>query len=121
MYETALKKVEGLGSSHSGVMVWLVQRGTAGFLFFTVGWVLSALLMGHMKTYGAFQIWGQAPWNKAILIFLSVMLSIHTALGLQIVAEDYIHKVFLKVGLIFLIRFACVGLFLLSLISILSF
>ena len=121
MYETTLRKKAGLRSIHSGVGVWIVQRITAILLIGAMGWVLIALMTGRMDTYDAFQSWSVGPWNKAFLFVLTAVLSVHTALGLKVVVEDYIHKMILKISLIYLIYFGCGGLFLLAFVSIVSF
>lgn len=121
IYETALKKAEGLGASHSGVLTWLAQRVTAVLLLLTTGWVFLALVTGHMETYEAFCVWSHTPWNKTILLLLTAALSVHTALGLEVIVQDYIHRLFLKIWLLFLTRAVCTILFFLSLISIISF
>ena len=121
MYETTLRKNAELRSTHSGAGAWIVQRITAILLIGAIGWVLIALMTGRMDTYDAFQSWSTDPWNKAFLLVLMAVLSIHTALGLKVVVEDYIHKIVPKISLICLIYFGCVGLFLLAFVAIVSF
>ncbi len=87
-----LGRARGLGSAHSGVHHWQVERITAAALVpLTVWFVISVLVL-----IGADQPtvvhWAAKPWNTVLLLALIGMTFHHMHLGLQVVYEDYIHE-----------------------------
>ncbi len=108
---TPLKVARGAGSSKTGVRHWWVQRVTAIALVPLSIWflfVLGAVL--HATDYASVVATIGQPANALFLIFFSVCIFWHGALGLQVIIEDYVHTRWLEVTLQIALRFgACLG------------
>ena len=101
-----LKIARGLGSAHSGVRHWWVQRVTAAALVVLGIWfVVLVLGLLHADFLTARATVAQ-PWNAVLLIAFVLAMFWHAALGLQVVIEDYVHtrwkEVFALVAVYFL-------------------
>jgi succinate dehydrogenase / fumarate reductase membrane anchor subunit len=102
--ETPLHKVEGLGSSHSGVTHFWRQRVTAAALIpLSIWFAVSVLgLVGATET-GTLVFLSQ-PLNAILMAVFAVILLYHMVLGLQVVIDDYIHGAGMKLFLLLLMR-----------------
>lgn len=104
-----LGRAFGLGSAKDGVEAWWLERVTAiGLVPLTI-W-FTALIVAHTSDgYAALTSWLRMPITTALMVLLLVALFYHTALGLRVVIEDYVHsgiKVLLLVGM----RLSCFAL-----------
>ncbi len=117
--ETPLHKVEGLGSSHSGVTHFWRQRVTAAAMIpLSIWFAVSALgLIGaHEAATLAFL---SQPLN-AILMAAFVLIGVyHMALGMQVVIDDYIYVNWQKLSLMLLMRAFCLAVIASSLYALL--
>lgn len=84
-----LGRARGVGSGHSGVHHWQVERLTAIALVpLTVWFVISVLrLVGATQPMVA--AWVGNPINAALLLALIAITFHHMQLGIQVVLEDY--------------------------------
>ncbi len=97
---TDRKRVDGLGSSHSGVGHWMSQRVTSialiplslMFLFPFIR-VLGADHAVILQTYAH-------PYHALVAVMFFIVLSMHLQQGLQVVIEDYIHGHRKRIGLL---------------------
>lgn len=71
---------------------WWAQRVSAIALVPLLLWLIMALAGGSATDYVALTTWLGAPLNTILLILLLIAAFHHSALGLQIIAEDYIHS-----------------------------
>src|SRR3712207_9084343 len=114
-----LGRVRGLGSAKSGVHHWWVQRVTSlSLLRLTLWFVLSiAGLAGavYEQTVG----WIARPWNAVLLRVTIGITFYHTALGLQVILEDYTNQEWLKVGASLAAKGLCLLLALASALAVL--
>lgn len=113
-----LARAQGLGSAKSGSRHWWLQRVTALALTpLTVWFVLSftALLSADHRTYSQ---WIGSPLNATLMIALVAILFYHMALGLQVIAEDYLHVDRTKLLVVVSIQFTCLGLAIASFVAI---
>lgn len=102
--ETKLAKVRGLGSAKNGTEHWWAQRVTAVTLAFLGVWfVWSILGIGH--DFDALRAWLARPFNASLMVLFVISLVHHGQLGLQVVIEDYVHHEFMKLSLIFAVKF----------------
>jgi len=102
---TPLARVEGLGAAHSGVAHFWRQRVTAVALAPLAVWfafVALSLIGADRDTAVAFL---RMPFNAVPLGLFVVIASIHMALGVQVVIEDYIHQEGRKIVLLILNQF----------------
>ena len=103
---TPLSRVEGLGAAHSGVGHFWRQRVTAIALAPLAGWfacIALSLIGATRDTAVAFL---KMPANAVPLGLFVVIASIHMALGVQVVIEDYIANEGLKLVSLVLMKFA---------------
>ena len=103
-----LKIARGLGSAHSGVHHWWVQRLTAAALVVLGIWfVVLVLSLLHADFLTARAAVAQ-PWNALLLIAFVLVMFWHAALGLQVVIEDYVHTRWKEVVLLVAVYFLAV-------------
>jgi len=107
--ETPKARAAGLGSARSGFGHWWVERVTAVALLPLVVWFAASLIAHAGSDYETFVHWLGTPVNAVLMVLLLVVLFWHTALGLQVVIEDYVHSG-AKVWLLLVTRFACFAL-----------
>ena len=104
-----LGKALGLGSAKNGVDHWWAQRVTAIALVPLTVW-FAASLMAHVgDDYGTFIAWLRMPIATILMALLLIALFYHTALGLQVVIEDYVHSG-MKIPALLAMRSGCFAL-----------
>lgn len=87
-----LARVLGLGSAKSGVGHWWAQRVSAIALVPITLWFVASLIAHTGSDHASFQAWLRTPFAAIAMILLVVTLFHHTASGLQVVIEDYMHS-----------------------------
>ena len=87
-----LARAIGLGSAKSGVEHWWAERVSAVVLVPLTLWFVAAAIAHTRSDYGGFIAWLRSPAATIGMVLLLVALFHHTALGLQVVVEDYIHS-----------------------------
>ena len=94
---TPLSRAKGLGSAKEGIGHWWMQRVSSLFLIPLIVW--GALAMANLGRYDHrhFTDWLAEPLNAILMITLLVVVCYHAALGLQVVIEDYVHRVAIKI------------------------
>ncbi len=107
-FVTPRSAAHGLGSAGHGVSHWWAQRVSAAALVPLTLWLVAALSGGAAGTHTALALWLGAPLNAVLMILLVIAAFHHAALGLQVVAEDYIHSRarFVVIGFI---QLACIA------------
>jgi len=101
-----LNRVLGLGSAKDGVEHWWAQRLTAVALLPLGLWLVAASIGLDDFGYASVVEWMQAPMNSVLLLLTMLALTYHSALGVQMVIEDYVGAKGLKIALLMLITFA---------------
>ncbi|MEJ1969922.1 MAG: succinate dehydrogenase, hydrophobic membrane anchor protein [Rhizomicrobium sp.] len=107
--ETPLHRVEGLGSSHSGVTHFWRQRVTAAALIPLAIWFAVSglgLIGAHEAATLAFL---SQPLNAILMAAFVLIMVYHMALGLQVVIDDYIHGAGVKLVILLLMRGFCLA------------
>ena len=96
--QSPLGRVLGRGSAHQGVSHWWVQRVTAVALVPLTLWF--ALRVTGLPGYehDTVRAWIATGWHPVWLILLIGTLAWHSALGVQVVLEDYVHEKGIKVA-----------------------
>lgn len=115
-----LGKVLGSGSAKEGTEHWWAQRVSAVALVVLGGWFLVSIMRLDSFAHAAMLDWAGEPFNCVMLLLLSVTLAWHSALGVQVVLEDYVHGPFLKVVSLLLNRFAHVFLAIAAVVAVLT-
>jgi succinate dehydrogenase / fumarate reductase membrane anchor subunit len=112
MSETRLRsplgRALGLGSAKEGVQHWWMQRVTAVALVPLILWLVVAVIELAGAERGALVAWLHNPMPAVLMIGLLVATFYHTALGLQVVIEDYIHSEAWKLTAIIAVRLLCI-------------
>jgi succinate dehydrogenase / fumarate reductase, membrane anchor subunit len=105
-----LGRAIGLGSAKEGVEHWWRQRLTAIALVPLGLWFVAALLAHVGGGYEQTVAWLGRPVPAIVMIVLIAVTFYHTALGVQVVVEDYVHREWVKLSALIALRFACVVL-----------
>ncbi len=103
-----LKIARGLGSAHSGVHHWWVQRVTAAALVVLGIWFVILVLSLLGADYVTARTTLAAPWNALLMIAFVLAMFWHAALGLQVVIEDYVHTRWKEVSAVVAVYFLAV-------------
>ena len=115
-----LGRVRGLGSAKSGVHHWKTERITALALVPLTVWFVIAVLGQLGSPLPVMAAWAGSPINTALLLALIAMTFQHTALGLQVVVEDYVHTAGPREAIVLLIKGACLLLGLMAAVAVLK-
>ena len=87
-----LGRATGLGSAKEGVEQWWMERVSAVALVPLTLWFVASIIAHTGSNYATFIAWLRTPLASIFMILLVVALFYHTALGLQVVIEDYVHS-----------------------------
>lgn len=89
--QSPLSKAKGLGSAKEGLHHWIVQRFTGIALVPLSLWFMWSMVCLAGAEHAEVVAWMRIPANAVSLcLFVGVALY-HSALGVQVVMEDYIH------------------------------
>lgn len=88
---TGLGKVRGLGSAKEGVHHWWLQRVTAVANLALVAWFILSLIRLPSLDYASVVLWLHQPTVAVPMLLLIVSVFWHFRLGVQVLAEDYLH------------------------------
>ena len=96
--QSPLGRVIGRGSAKQGVSHFWVQRVTAVALVPLTLWI--ALRVTGLPDYEheTVRAWIATGWHPVWLILLIGTLAWHSALGVQVVLEDYVHEKGIKLA-----------------------
>ncbi len=101
-----LARATGLGSAKNGVGSWWAERLSAVALVPLTLWFAASIIAHTGSDYAAFIVWLRTPLVATLMILLLIEMFHHTALGLQVVIEDYVHSG-AKVVAIMVVRLSC--------------
>jgi len=82
----------GLGSARNGVGQWWSARVSAVALVPLTLWFTASMIAHVDSDYATFTAWMRSPFVATVMILLVIALFYHTALGIQVVIEDYVHS-----------------------------
>lgn len=112
--QTALLKIEGTRPGHKVVTQWKGQRISGAALISLGIWFLIEILRHTQADYFLVLAWASQPWVSISLILFVSMIFYHSALGLQVIIEDYIPHSFWQKSFIIMIKLLSLGMALLS-------
>ena len=104
-----LARAMGLGSAKEGVEHWWMARLSAVALIPLTLWFVASIIAHTGSDYVTFIVWLRMPLVSILMVLLLIALFYHTALGLQVVIEDYVHSG-AKFGALIAVRLGCVAL-----------
>jgi succinate dehydrogenase / fumarate reductase membrane anchor subunit len=104
MKNFVVKKSKNTGGAH-----WIAERVTAiAAVFFTI-WLAYSLLAIATGNIANARIWLSSPFHAVVMVLFLANTFYHSAMGLQVVIEDYVHCNCAKVGLLLANKFACIA------------
>jgi succinate dehydrogenase membrane anchor subunit len=115
-FRSPLASTLGLGSAKSGVQHWWAERITAVALAPLCLWFVASIIAHAGSDYAVFIAWIGTPLATSCMILMLIALFHHSALGLQVVIEDYVHSGFRFVAIV-AVRLACYGLAVIGIIA----
>jgi succinate dehydrogenase / fumarate reductase membrane anchor subunit len=101
-----LARAQVLGSAKGGVKHWWAQRVSAVALVPLTVWFLGSVIFHAGGDYTAVISWLKTPLASLAMIVLLPAIFHHTALGLQVVIEDYAHSS-VKFAAVIAVRLGC--------------
>ncbi len=104
-----LGRAMGLGSAKEGAEHWWMARVSAVALIPLTLWFVASIIAHTGSDYVTFIVWLRMPLVSILMVLLLIALFYHTALGLQVVIEDYVHSE-AKFGALIAVRLGCVAL-----------
>ena len=115
-----LGRAIGLGSAKEGVDHWWQQRLTAIALVPLVLWFVISVIGFAGADLEAFSDWVGEPVPAVLLILLLIATFYHSALGLQVVIEDYVENEAARLTLLIVMKLASVVLAALAVFAVLK-
>lgn len=115
-----LGRARGMGAAHSGFHVWWVQRLTSVALVPLTLWFVFSLVQLTGAPYCDVRAWAGSTVHATLLLALIAATFQHMHLGVQTVAEDYIHADVLRTTLILSVKAASALLALAATIAVLK-
>lgn len=104
-----LARAIGLGSAKSGVEHWWAERVSAVALVPLTLWFVAAVIAHTRSDYAGFLAWLREFPTTILIVLLLAAIFHHTALGLQVVIEDYVHSGF-KFAAVVALRLGCLAI-----------
>jgi succinate dehydrogenase / fumarate reductase membrane anchor subunit len=117
-YRSPLAKVRGLGSAKSGTSHWWMQRVTAVALIPLSFWLIIFLDLSVHAPYQEMIAWLASPLNTLGMVAWILAVFYHSALGLQVVIEDYIAAEGIKIVTVWTVNLSFLLLALAALIAV---
>jgi succinate dehydrogenase / fumarate reductase membrane anchor subunit len=108
--KSPLGRVLGLGAAGEGPGHWWAQRLSAAALVPLTLWFVLSVAGIDASNYYVVDAWLSRPLNALLAILLVIAATYHASLGVQVVAEDYIHAPGPRAVVLGLLRLAHVAL-----------
>ena len=118
--KTPLAQERGLGAAKSGLSHWWHQRLTAIAMVGLVAWMCALVVMLAGADVESAMSLLSHPLNAAILILFVGVGFWHSALGLQVVLEDYVAHEGIRLTMIIALRMVLILLGAMSMLSLLK-
>ena len=117
---TPLNRVLGLGQAKGAAEHWWLQRMTAVALLPLGLWFAYGLLTLRGFDYASVVMWVRQPMTSILLILLVVAVGYHSALGVQVIIEDYVTGKGLRAATLMASTLAHVGLTIAAVFAVLK-
>ena len=115
-----LGRAIGLGSAKEGVDHWWAQRITAIALVPLTLWFVIAVIRLAGADRAALVAWLHHPLPAVTMVLLLTAGFYHSALGLQVVIEDYVHREATRYTLLILNKLLSIALAALGIFAVLK-
>jgi succinate dehydrogenase / fumarate reductase, membrane anchor subunit len=117
---TQLGRVRGLGSAKAGSHHWWLSRLTSLALIPLTLWFIFGALSIVGDGHAAMFEWLNSPFSAVMMILFVGVTFHHTASGIQVVLEDYVHSESVKMAAIIAAKFLCFALAVAGIFAILK-
>lgn len=117
-YRSPLANVRGLGSAKTGTSHWWMQRVTAVALIPLSFWLIVFLDLSLNASFQEAVAWLATPTNTLAIVAWIVAVFYHSALGLQVVIEDYVAVEGIKIIAVWTVNLIFMFLALAALIAV---
>jgi succinate dehydrogenase / fumarate reductase membrane anchor subunit len=97
---------------------WWAERVSAVALVPLTLWFVASIIAHTGSDYANFIMWLRAPAVMILMILFLIALFHHTALGLQVIIENYVHSG-AKFAVIVTVRLGCAALAVIGIVSVL--
>ena len=114
-----LSRAIGFGSAKSGAEHWWAQRVSAVALVPLTLWFVASIISHTGSDHASFVTWLRTPAAMILTILLLIFLFHHTALGLQVVIEDYVHSD-VRFAAVIAVRLCCFALAVAGIVAVLE-
>lgn len=114
-----LARAIGLGPAGKGAAEWWAERVSAVALVPLTLWFLIEAIAHTRSDYLGFFAWLRSPAGTVPMVLLLIALFHHTALGLKVVAEDYLHGL-VKFAALIAVHLGCYGLMIAGVLATLA-
>jgi succinate dehydrogenase / fumarate reductase membrane anchor subunit len=101
-----LGRALGLGSARDGARPWWRERVSAIVLLPLMVWFVASIVFHMGSDYAVTIAWLRTPLASICMVLMLIALFYHTALGLTVVIEDYVHSG-LKFAVLTTMRLGC--------------
>ena len=115
-----LGRARGLGTAHDGFHHWWMQRLTSLALLPLTLWFVWSLVHLAGAPYAVVRAWAGGPVHATLLLALIAATFQHMHLGVQAVAEDYIHTKPIQLTVVVAVKAASALLALAATIAVLK-
>jgi succinate dehydrogenase / fumarate reductase membrane anchor subunit len=85
-------RFSGRGSANEGAAHWWRERVTAVALIPLTLWFFASIIAHSGSGYSVAIAWLRMPSTALMMVLLLASLFYHTALGLQVIIDDYVHS-----------------------------
>ena len=116
---TPLNRVLGLGTGKGAAEHWWMQRVSAVALLPLGLWFAYGLLTLGGFDYATVVAWVREPVTSILLVLLVLAVGYHSALGIQVVIEDYVTGKCLRAATLMASTLAHVGLTIAAIVAVL--
>lgn len=89
---TPIGRVRALGSAHTGAHHWWLERLTSVSTLLLFVWLGVSLLRLPSLDHASIVQWLSSPLAAVPMLLLIISTFWHSRLGLQVVADDYVHE-----------------------------
>jgi len=113
-FYTSVMRDKRTGVAHKTVAQWKGQRISAVALILLGIWFLIEILRHTQADYLLVLAWASQPWVSIALALFISMVFYHSAVGLQIIIEDYIPSLSRQRIFIFMVKTVSLGMVLSS-------
>jgi succinate dehydrogenase / fumarate reductase membrane anchor subunit len=101
-----LSRVLGLGAAKEGVAHWWDQRVSSVALAVLGVWFLFSIVTLPDLSYATVVAFAGTPWRAVLIALFVAAAAWHSALGVQVVVEDYVPAKGAKLLTLLIVKFA---------------